>query len=140
VYESAVRRIQSRGIAVNGCFVLGLDGDDESVFDAVYKFVERTSVFDVQLTVQTPFPGTPLYARLEREGRLLAPGQWDRCTLFDVNFVPRHMTPQRLQDGLLDLARRVYEPDFLHERRRRFFLEAERRRIRPAMPRLEEAA
>jgi radical SAM superfamily enzyme YgiQ (UPF0313 family) len=141
-YEAAVRRIQSRGIAVNGCFVLGLDGDDESVFDAVEAFVERTGLFDVQVTVPTPFPGTPLYARLAREGRLLAPGRWERYTLFDVTVVPKRMSPQRLQRGLLELAARLYDGAAVRERRRRFFREADRRRIRPAMPRaaVEEAA
>ena len=40
----------------------------------------------MQITVLTPFPGTRLYDRLLAEGRLLYPGAWDRCTLFDVNF------------------------------------------------------
>ena len=41
-----------------------------------------------RLTVQTPFPGTPLYERLEREDRLLEPTNWKTCTLFDVTFGP----------------------------------------------------
>jgi len=120
-YEEAVRRIQSHGITVNGCFVLGLDGHDESVFDAVYDFVERTGLYEVQVTVMTPFPGTPLYARLLREGRLLEPGAWERCTLFDVNFVPRGMSPERLQWGLVELGRRLYDREFIQSRRERFF-------------------
>lgn len=120
-YESAVHTIQSHGITVNGCFILGLDGDDESVFDAVYDFADRVGLFEVQLTVLTPFPGTPLYARLLDEGRILALGAWERCTLFDVNFVPRNMTPERLQNGLVELGRRMYEPEFVQRRREKFF-------------------
>ena len=123
-YEAAVRRIQSHGITVNGCFVLGLDGHDESIFDAVYDFVERTGLFEVQITVLTPFPGTPLYRRLRAAGRILADGAWERCTLFDVNFVPARMSPERLQWGLVDLARRLYDRAFIDARRERFFREA----------------
>jgi radical SAM superfamily enzyme YgiQ (UPF0313 family) len=119
-YEHAVRAIQSRGIGVNGCFILGLDGDTEGVFDEVYGFAQRVGLFDVQITVLTPFPGTPLYARLLGEGRILAPGAWERCTLFDVNFIPRHMSADHLQRGLLDLARRLYHPDAVTERRSAF--------------------
>jgi radical SAM superfamily enzyme YgiQ (UPF0313 family) len=122
-YLSAVRAIQAHGITVNGCFILGLDGDDESVFDDIYRFVELSGLFDVQITVLTPFPGTPLYDRLAAEGRLLEPAAWERCTLFDVNFVPRQMSPQRLHEGLKQLARRLYEPAFVEHRRQRFIRE-----------------
>ena len=83
------------GIAVNGCFVLGLDGDGPGVFDAVEAFVRESGQFDVQITVMTPFPGTPLYERLRREGRLLEDGAWERCSLFDVNFQPREHDGRR---------------------------------------------
>ncbi len=129
-YETAVHRIQMRGITVNGCFILGLDGDTEETFDAIYDFADRTNLYDVQLTVLTPFPGTPLYDRLEREGRLIEPRAWNKCTLFDVNFIPRNMTPQRLRAGLFDLVRRVYDPAFVQSRRERFFEELHRAGIR----------
>lgn len=125
-YEAAVRTIQSRGIAVNGCFVLGLDGDSARVFDDVYEFAQRVGLFDVQITVLTPFPGTPLYARLVSEGRVLHPGAWNMCTLFDVNFVPRQMTPEALQRGMVDLARRLYDPAAVAARREVFFEQVRR--------------
>jgi len=119
-YADAIERVQSHGIAVNGCFVLGLDGDGPGVFDAVEAFVRRSGQFDVQITVMTPFPGTPLYDRLLAEGRLLEPTAWERCSLFDVNFRPLHMSPERLQAEALDLARRVYTEEERAARRHRF--------------------
>jgi len=59
-YKQAVARIQSHGIRVDGCFVLGLDGHTPDIFDKVYEFALDTELFDVQITIQTPFPGTPL--------------------------------------------------------------------------------
>jgi radical SAM superfamily enzyme YgiQ (UPF0313 family) len=120
-YRAAVETIQSHGITVNGCFVIGLDGHTEGIFDAVYDFVERSGLYEVQITVMTPFPGTPLYERLRREGRLLLDGAWERCTLFDVNFLPTGMSPERLQQGLVDLGRRLYDSAFIEARRARFF-------------------
>lgn len=123
-YEQGVRAIQSRGIAVNGCFVVGLDGHDASIFDSVFNFASRTGLFDVQITVPTPFPGTPMLERLRREGRILHDRQWDRCTLFDVNFQPRHMSPKELERGLVALAHRLYEPGAVAARREMFFTHA----------------
>lgn len=129
-YERAVVEIQSRGIAVNGCFILGLDGDTEGTFDGIVEFAERVGLYDVQVTVLTPFPGTPLYERLLSEGRILAPGAWERCTLFDVNFVPRGMTPERLQSGLLEIAERLYSAAGVSRRRERFIEQLRERSLR----------
>ncbi len=116
-YEEAVRVIQSHGITVIGCFVLGLDGHRPSIFDAVYDFAARTNLYDIQVTLQTPFPGTGLYRRLESEGRLTHPGRWDRCTLFDLNYEPVGMTSGELVDGFRGLVRRLYRPEFVKQRR-----------------------
>lgn len=119
-YEHAVRTIQSQGITVNGCFIVGLDGHTEQVFDAVFEFAMRTSLYDVQITVPTAFPGTPMYERLLGEGRIIEPGAWERCTLLDVNVVPREMSVERLERGFLELATRLYYEDAIRARREGF--------------------
>jgi len=115
---AAVRRIQAHGIRVNACFVLGLPGHTPDVFDAIVETVQTMVPFDVQVTVQTPFPGTPLYARLLREGRLPDPKPWDRCTLFDIAYEPERMSRHALREGLLDLTRRLYAEDATRFRRK----------------------
>lgn len=124
-YKEAIRTIQSHGIAVNGCFVIGLDGQGPEIFDEVYHFVEDSELYDVQITILTPFPGTPLYERLEREGRMTEAGRWDRCTLFDLNFRPAGMSPGQLVDGFRRLTVELYGEEFTRWRRRLF-----RRRLR----------
>ena len=120
-YRWAIEKIQSHGITVNGCFVLGLDGDTEEVFDLIPKFVEETVLYDVQVTVQTPFPGTPLYQRLLYSGRLIEPRNWRKCTLFDVNFHPAGMTPRRLEERFRSLIAELYDDQAILRRHRRFF-------------------
>lgn len=127
-YERAVEAIQSHGIAVNACFVLGLDGDGPGVFEAVADFVERVAPFDVQITVQTPLPGTPLYDRFLLEGRLLYPREWARSTLFDVNFRPAKMTVEQLERGLIELGTRLYGEDATRRRREAFLAQWRRGR------------
>jgi radical SAM superfamily enzyme YgiQ (UPF0313 family) len=119
-YREAIERVQGHGIAVNACFVLGLDGDGPEVFDAVEQFVAETGPFDVQITVMTAFPGTPLYERLLAEGRILRPGAWETCTLFDVNIRPARMTVEQLEHGLVELGRRIYSDEGTKRRRAAF--------------------
>jgi radical SAM superfamily enzyme YgiQ (UPF0313 family) len=117
----AVRRIQDAGITVNGCFILGLDGHTPDIFGQVLDFAERVPLYDVQITVLTPFPGTPLYDRLLKEGRIIHPNRWNLCTLFDVNFVPLHMTVDQLRQGMLWLAERLYSESAMMARRKPLF-------------------
>ena len=107
-YLSAITEIQSHGISVNGCFILGLDNDDPDIFQKTLEFIEESQLLEVQLTILTPFPGTRLYQRLKREGRLLKEVYWDRCTLFDINLVPKNMTVDQLEDGSIWLGSQVY--------------------------------
>ena len=127
-YRDAVLTIQGHGIAVNTCFVLGLDGDGPEIFDAVAEFVDETNPFDVQITVLTPFPGTPLYDRLLDAGRILHPGAWELCTLFDVNYVPLGMTVSDLEAGLVRLGTHIYSQECLDRRRAGFRMQVARGR------------
>lgn len=119
-YREAIQTIQAHGITVNGCFVIGLDGHGPDIFDQVFDFVDQSALYEVQVTIQTPFPGTPLYARLEREDRLLEPRNWKKCTLFDINFKPANMTVPELGTGFKELVVRLYGDDFTRRRRERF--------------------
>ncbi len=119
-YREAIRAIQARGITVNGCFVVGLDGHTPAIFDQIIDFVRETELYEVQVTLLTPFPGTPLYARLAQEGRLLEPGAWHKCTLFDVNFRPANMSPQELMAGFKRLVVELYGDEFTAWRRSQF--------------------
>lgn len=119
-YLEDIRRIQDHGITVNGCFVLGLDTHTEASFDRLWAFIQESELYETQLTILTPFPGTPLYDRFARDGRLIEPFAWEKRTLFDVTYQPKHMSVEALRKGLLDLAAKVYSKEFTEFRRRQF--------------------
>lgn len=119
-YAEAIAAIQSHGISVNGCFILGLDNHGPDIFDKVFAFAAQTKLHEVQITIQTPFPGTPLYQRLKKEDRLLAPHDWDKCTLFDVNFKPRNMSEQQLAEQFRQLTARLYSKESTDKRKQLF--------------------
>ncbi|HKW31236.1 MAG TPA: radical SAM protein [Verrucomicrobiae bacterium] len=119
-YQAAITKIQSYGITVNGCFILGLDGDTPQTFEDVLDFVRDAGLYEVQVTFQTAFPGTPLYARLKSEGRILRDNAWELCTLFDINFRPKNMSVEKLQSGFLKLVKQLYSARETQERRANF--------------------
>lgn len=119
-YARVIEQVQSRCVSVCGCFVVGFDADTEAIFDEIREFVERTNLLEVQVTLLTPFPGTRLYQRLLDEGRLLYPGRWERCTLFDLNFRPKQMSVEQLEDGVMGLWRNVWNADALAMRKRHY--------------------
>jgi radical SAM superfamily enzyme YgiQ (UPF0313 family) len=119
-YKSAIEKIQSYGVTVNGCFILGLDGDTRDVFADVLDFVRDSALYEVQVTFLTAFPGTPLYARLKAEGRILRDRAWELCTLFDINFQPKNMSVAELQSGFLNLVRELYSAGETKTRRANF--------------------
>jgi radical SAM superfamily enzyme YgiQ (UPF0313 family) len=119
-YLEAIDKIQSRGVSVCGCFIVGLDSDTPEIFDELREFIDRSRLLEVQITVLTPFPGTRLYQRLLDEKRLLYPGAWDRCTLFDINFQPRGMSVEQLEEGVMRLWRETWNAEVTLRRKRHY--------------------
>ncbi len=119
-YKAAIAKIQSYGITVNGCFILGLDNDTPDVFEHVSTFVKDSGLYEVQVTFLTAFPGTPLYSRLKNEGRILREKAWELCTLFDINLQPKNMSVAELQNGFLALVKDIYSAEETSQRRRNF--------------------
>lgn len=119
-YYRAIEKIQNHGITVNGCFILGIDGTVSDSFDAVWNFARNSGLYEVQITVLTPFPGAPLYDRLKREGRILNEGAWELCTLFDVNFRPDGMSVTELETGFRQLAEKIYSDTATRDRRENY--------------------
>lgn len=119
-YLASIERIQARGISVNGCFIVGLDNHTPEIFEEVQDFVWQSRLLEVQITVPTPFPGTPFYHRLRREGRLLEERFWSRCTLFDVNFHPKNMAVEELEAGVRWLFQETYNEREFNIRKRHY--------------------
>jgi radical SAM superfamily enzyme YgiQ (UPF0313 family) len=97
-YNAAVRRLHDLGVMVNGSFVFGMDEDDDAVFTRTIDWAISQGVETATFHILTPYPGTALYADMERQGRMLH-RNWD---LFDTRhtvFQPRHLTPAQLETG-----------------------------------------
>ena len=99
-YKRVVRELHDRGIAINGTFMFGMDTDDKDSFKRTVDFVNDVKIDLPRYAVYTPFPGTPVFNRLENEGRILTKN-W---TLYDgqhVVYQPTSMSPDDLREGQL---------------------------------------
>lgn len=98
-YGRVVQRLHDHGIALQGCFVFGLDDDEPDVFMKTAEFAVATHIDLPRFAVVTPFPKTALYNRLEAEGRILTKN-WELYDAQHVVFQPKHMTVAQLQTGV----------------------------------------
>ena len=93
-----VALLHDNGIQVNGSFVLGFDHDGPDVFDRTVSWIEANRLECATFHVLTPYPGTPLFRRMEAEGRLLH-RDWSLYDTSHVVFRPARMTPEQLAGG-----------------------------------------
>jgi radical SAM superfamily enzyme YgiQ (UPF0313 family) len=117
-YARRVEILHRNGIQVNGSFVLGFDHDGPDVFERTVEWIEANRLECATFHVLTPYPGTPLFAQMEAEGRLLH-RNW---TLYDtghVVFRPKRMTVAELAEGYAWCYRRLFSPASIWRRRPR---------------------
>jgi len=110
-YSEYIQKIQSHGIGVQGAFIVGFDEDDASTFDAITEFATTNHLYGIQIAVVTPYPGTRLRERLRKEGRI-TPTDWDNYTCFDVNYVPKKMTKDEIERGMVQIYQKVTDKEF----------------------------
>ena len=107
LYEKAVKMAHDRGIMINASFVFGLDGDTPETFRATLDWIVKNKIETVTSHILTPYPGTELYDRLKKEGRLLS-HDLSRYNTALVVFRPAQMSEQELYDGYLWIYRQIY--------------------------------
>jgi radical SAM superfamily enzyme YgiQ (UPF0313 family) len=108
-YARRVRMLHDNGIQVNGSFVLGFDHDRPDVFARTAEWIERNRLECATFHILTPYPATPLFRRMEAEGRLLH-RDWSLYDTAHAVFRPRHMSADELEEGY----RWIYERLFSH--------------------------
>ena len=97
-YARRVAIFHDCGIQVNASFVFGFDHDTVDVFPQTVNWIEKNKLACATFHILTPYPGTPLFRKLEKQNRILHK-DWDRYDTAHVVFEPRRMSPQELQEG-----------------------------------------
>jgi radical SAM superfamily enzyme YgiQ (UPF0313 family) len=107
-YNQAVKKIHDYGMIVLGSIIFGFDTDNKDIFDRTDKFVSQSEIDVIPINILTPYPGTPLYNKLDQEGRILTK-DWSRYTTREVVFKPKNMTPKELFNNTIQLHKKWHK-------------------------------
>ena len=115
-YRSIIDRIHAHGIAVQAGMMFGFDSDTPSIFTESVDFLEQAGVQNATFNILTPFPGTPLFQRMESEGRILT-YDWSKYNnRTDVVFQPKQMSREKLLTGFQSAVWRFYSLGSIRKR------------------------
>ena len=117
-YALRVALFHDNGIQVNGSFVLGFDQDNPDVFARTASWIEENRLECATFHILTPYPGTPLFAQMEAQGRLLH-RDWSKYDTGHVVFRPMHMTPEQLLHGYHWMYQHLFSFQSIWQRRPR---------------------
>ena len=104
-FSDAIKKLHDHGIAIVGCFIFGSDGQKKDAFRRTIDFVLENGIDAVQLSLETPLPGTAFYEQMVAEKRLLLtdyPNDWRHYTIFEPVFKMNGMSPSEAYEGLLE--------------------------------------
>jgi radical SAM superfamily enzyme YgiQ (UPF0313 family) len=124
-----VHRIQQAGMEVWSGMIVGFDSDDHSVFELQRRFIQDAHIINTMVNMLVAIPRTPLYARLDKEGRL---DHSDEAFRRGTNVIPRQISPTELYAGCAALMADIYDPAAYFERLDALYLE---RGLRPGIAR-----
>jgi radical SAM superfamily enzyme YgiQ (UPF0313 family) len=110
----SVATIQSYGMQVMGGFILGFDTDRDDIFDSMVEFIQKSGIPIAMVGLLQAMPGTQLFRRLGKEGRILDAGRGDN-TGDNLNFLPT-MDAARLMEGYRSVLKRIYSSAAYYER------------------------
>ncbi|MCU7548564.1 B12-binding domain-containing radical SAM protein [Chitinophagaceae bacterium LB-8] len=97
-YQSAIERLHSLGIMINGSFVFGLDDDDKDVFSRTVDWAVQNALTTATFHILTPYPGTALFKTMEQQGRLLH-RNWDQYDTRQVVYKTVGLSAEELKKG-----------------------------------------
>ena len=117
-HDEMVRKVHKKGIAIYATFVFGFDFDGALSFDDTVRFAMKHKFFFAAFNHLLPFPGTPLYERLQKDGRLLYDKWWlkNDYKYGDIPFQPKNISPEKLKDSCAAVRREFFKTSNIFKR------------------------
>lgn len=106
-FKRMIKRVHSYGMTIQGGIIFGFDQDKPDIFNKTMDKMKEWDMDVLEVNILTPFPGTPLFERLDEEKRILT-YDWSRYNQVDVVFQPKRMTTDELYYGARQVAREFY--------------------------------
>ncbi len=113
---SSIQHVYSYGIEVLAGFIIGFDNDTLKTFDLQYNFIQNSGIQTAMVGLLTAVPKTPLYERLEKDGRLIKDASCTDNTKLGTNLIPKQMSYDEMVEGYRDLYYRLLDDRTIADR------------------------
>jgi len=131
---ASVKKLQNRGLQVQGGFIVGFDNDPHTIFENQIHFIQKSGIVTAMVGILSALPGTKLHQRLKNENRLLGEvsGNNTDCSL---NFTPK-MNSETLVEGYRSIVSNIYSPKHYYKRIKTFLAEYKPQHVSTSRPKL----
>jgi radical SAM superfamily enzyme YgiQ (UPF0313 family) len=106
-FKKMIKRVHEHGMTIQGGIIFGFDEDEPNIFETTIETIKDWGIDVLEVNILTPYPGTPLFERLDKEGRILT-RDWSKYNQVDVVFKPKNMTVEELYNGSRKVAKEFY--------------------------------
>jgi radical SAM superfamily enzyme YgiQ (UPF0313 family) len=106
-FKKMIKKVHDHGMTIQGGIIFGFDEDGPDIFGTTLEKINELEIDVLELNILTPYPGTPLYDRLDKAGRIFTK-DWTRYNQVDVVFEPKNMTVEELHEGTRYVAKEFY--------------------------------
>ena len=119
-FKNMIKRVHDHGMTVQGGIIFGFDEDGPDIFDITLEKMHELEMDVVEINILTPYPGTPLFDKLEKQGRITSK-DWSRYNQVDVVYQPKQLSVQELLDGASRVAKEFYSWNHIIKRNVKIF-------------------
>jgi len=120
-FKKLIKRLHDHNMTVQGGIIFGFDEDTPDIFDTTLEKLHEFEIDVLEINIMTPYPGTPLYNRLNKAGRILT-RDWSKYNQVEVVFKPKNMTVKELEEGTQKIAKEFYSYVNIIRRNTKIFL------------------
>jgi len=121
-YYKTIKKIHNHGMNVHGFFMFGFDNDPKEIFKETLDFIKKSKIDSADFSILTPFPGTPIYDNLQKQGRILTT-DWSKYSYNKIVFKPKNLLESDIIKGMKTLYHDFYS---FKETARRFYNSSKR--------------
>ena len=108
-YKSAIKKIHDHGMRVEGAIIFGFDTETPKIFNETIETIQNWELDLIDISILTPYPGTPLFDQLDKENRILT-RDWEKYDSIHVVHKPKQMSPEELANGVQKVWEELYPP------------------------------
>ncbi len=106
-FEKMIKRVHKYNMTIQGGIIFGFDEDTSDIFDTTIQKINELDMDAIEINILTPYPGTPLFKRLDEAERIITK-DWSKYNQVEIVYEPKNMTVKELYEGTRKVAKECY--------------------------------